>query len=48
MAADGNAIRRAGPKLGLSMHDISELETAVAAEPDCVRSDRSGRRFSNR
>ncbi|MGG7577105.1 thiamine phosphate synthase [Rhizobium sp. Nf11,1] len=36
MAADRNAIRRAGLKLGLSTHDIAELETALAAEPDYV------------
>ncbi|SCB58463.1 thiamine-phosphate diphosphorylase [Rhizobium aethiopicum] len=36
VAADRNAIRRAGLKLGLSTHDISELETALAAEPDYV------------
>ncbi|ARO26269.1 thiamine-phosphate pyrophosphorylase 1 (plasmid) [Rhizobium sp. TAL182] len=36
IAADLAAIRRAGLKLGLSTHDISELETALAAEPDYV------------
>ncbi|PDT28551.1 thiamine phosphate synthase [Rhizobium sp. L9] len=36
VAADRNAIRRAGLKLGLSTHDILELETALAAEPDYV------------
>ncbi|WP_064696769.1 thiamine phosphate synthase [Rhizobium aegyptiacum] len=36
VAADRNAIRRAGLKLGLSTHDISELETALAAEPHYV------------
>ncbi|MBX5023938.1 thiamine phosphate synthase [Rhizobium lentis] len=36
MAADRNAIRRAGMKLGLSTHDTAELETALAAEPDYV------------
>ncbi|ARM15710.1 MULTISPECIES: thiamine phosphate synthase [Rhizobium] len=35
-AADLNAIRRAGLKLGLSTHDPSELETALAAAPDYV------------
>ncbi|MBX4876001.1 thiamine phosphate synthase [Rhizobium bangladeshense] len=36
VAADRNAIRRAGLKLGLSTHDVSELEAALAAEPDYV------------
>ncbi|ANM14446.1 MULTISPECIES: thiamine phosphate synthase [unclassified Rhizobium] len=36
MAADMTAIRRAGLKLGLSTHNISELETALAVEPDYV------------
>ncbi|HEV2505782.1 MAG TPA: thiamine phosphate synthase [Mesorhizobium sp.] len=34
--ADVAAIRRAGLKLGLSTHDHSELETALAAGPDYV------------
>ncbi|WP_144378814.1 thiamine phosphate synthase [Mesorhizobium amorphae] len=34
--ADVGAIRRAGLKLGLSTHDHSELETALAAGPDYV------------
>ncbi|EJB02349.1 thiamine-phosphate pyrophosphorylase [Rhizobium leguminosarum bv. trifolii WSM597] len=36
MAADLAAIRRADLKLGLSTHDLSELETALAAEPDYI------------
>ncbi len=35
-AADLAAIRRAGIKLGLSTHDETELDTALAAEPDYV------------
>lgn len=35
-AADLLAIKDAGLKLGLSTHDHSELETALAAEPDYV------------
>ncbi|EJT01306.1 thiamine phosphate synthase [Rhizobium sp. CCGE 510] len=35
-AADLAAIGRAGLKLGLSTHDIAELETALAARPDYV------------
>jgi len=34
--ADLDAIRRAGLKLGLSTHDETELETALAAKPDYV------------
>ncbi|MDR6759309.1 thiamine-phosphate pyrophosphorylase [Mycoplana sp. BE70] len=34
--ADLPAIRRAELKLGVSTHDVSELETAIAAEPDYV------------
>ena len=34
--ADVTAIRRAGMRLGLSTHDDTELETALAAEPDYV------------
>ena len=34
--ADVMAIRRAGMRLGLSTHDDTELETALAAEPDYV------------
>lgn len=34
--ADLDAIRRAGLKLGLSIHDETELETALAAKPDYV------------
>lgn len=34
--ADIAAIRRAGMRLGLSTHDDTELETALAAEPDYV------------
>ena len=34
--ADLAAIRSAGLKLGLSTHDDTELETALAAEPDYV------------
>jgi thiamine-phosphate pyrophosphorylase len=34
--ADLRAIRAAGLKLGLSTHDETELETALAAEPDYV------------
>lgn len=36
MAADLPAIRRAGMKLGLSTHDDSELDAALAARPDYV------------
>ncbi|WP_411033627.1 thiamine phosphate synthase [Shinella sp. BYT-45] len=35
-AADVDAIRAAGMKLGLSTHDDAELETALAARPDYV------------
>ncbi|WEX90147.1 thiamine phosphate synthase [Sinorhizobium garamanticum] len=35
-AADVAAIRAAGLKLGLSTHDETELETALAAKPDYV------------
>lgn len=35
-AADREAIRRAGMKLGVSTHDPAELATALAAEPDYV------------
>ncbi len=35
-AADLDAIRRAGMKLGVSTHDVSELETALAVEPDYI------------
>jgi thiamine-phosphate pyrophosphorylase len=35
-AADREAIRRAGLKLGVSTHDEAELDTALAAEPDYV------------
>jgi thiamine-phosphate pyrophosphorylase len=35
-AADVAAIRSAGLKLGISTHDESELETALAADPDYV------------
>lgn len=35
-AADREAVRRAGLKLGLSSHDHAELDTALAAEPDYV------------
>ena len=34
--ADVAAIRRAGMRLGLSTHDVAELDTALAAEPDYV------------
>jgi len=34
--ADVNEIRKAGLTLGLSTHDDTELETALAAEPDYV------------
>jgi thiamine-phosphate pyrophosphorylase len=34
--ADVKAIRAAGLKLGISTHDDSELETALAADPDYV------------
>ncbi|CAI2932924.1 thiamine phosphate synthase [Aminobacter niigataensis] len=34
--ADVAAIRRAGVKLGLSTHDDTELDTALATEPDYV------------
>ncbi|MBY5466527.1 thiamine phosphate synthase [Rhizobium leguminosarum] len=34
--ADLDAIRRAGLKFGLSTHDETELETALAAKPDYV------------
>jgi len=34
--ADLNAIKNAGLKLGLSSHDHTELETAIAAEPDYI------------
>jgi thiamine-phosphate pyrophosphorylase len=34
--ADLAAIRRAGLKLGVSTHDVSELDTALAVEPDYV------------
>jgi thiamine-phosphate pyrophosphorylase len=34
--ADMAAIRAAGLKLGISSHDKSELETALAAEPDYI------------
>ncbi|SFB62557.1 thiamine-phosphate diphosphorylase [Rhizobium sp. NFR07] len=34
--ADLNAIRRAGMKLGVSTHDVSELKIALAAEPDYI------------
>jgi len=34
LEADLEAIRRAGLKFGLSSHDHSELETALAAKPD--------------
>ncbi len=34
--ADLHAIRRAGLKLGLSTHDETELETALAARPDYI------------
>lgn len=33
-AADGDAIKGAGLKLGLSTHDDAELDNALAAEPD--------------
>jgi thiamine-phosphate pyrophosphorylase len=36
VVADLAAIRRAGLKLGLSTHDHTELDTALAAEPDYV------------
>lgn len=36
VAADREAIRRAGLKLGLSSHDHAELAAALAAEPDYV------------
>lgn len=36
LEADLGAIKRAGLKLGLSSHDHRELETALAAEPDCL------------
>lgn len=35
-AADLSAIRRAKLKLGVSTHDIAELDTALAARPDYV------------
>ncbi len=35
-AADLDAIRAAGMKLGLSTHDDAELETALAAKPDYI------------
>lgn len=35
-AADREAIRRAGLKLGISSHDHAELEAALATEPDYV------------
>ncbi|MDX8538093.1 thiamine phosphate synthase [Mesorhizobium abyssinicae] len=34
--ADLSAIRAAGMRLGLSTHDHAELETAIAAKPDCI------------
>lgn len=34
--ADLGAIRRAGLKLGVSTHDVAELDTALAVEPDYV------------
>lgn len=36
VGADVEAIRRAGLKLGLSTHDDTELDTALATEPDYV------------
>jgi thiamine-phosphate pyrophosphorylase len=35
-SADLSAIRNAGMKLGVSTHDETELETALAAEPDYI------------
>jgi thiamine-phosphate pyrophosphorylase len=35
-AANLDAIKAAGVKLGISTHDEAELETALAAEPDYV------------
>ncbi|PBB95567.1 thiamine phosphate synthase [Mesorhizobium sp. WSM3862] len=35
-AADLSAIRAAGMRLGLSTHDHTELETAIAAKPDYI------------
>ena len=35
-AADLNAIKKAGIKIGLSSHDRAELQTAIKAEPDYI------------